>query len=151
MSNMINNRRRFLFGAAALLAAPAIARASSLMPVSMLNPILWGDGVHDDAPALQRIIDRGIRNGFVSLPHEGMYRISRPLIMRTNGPVNVYARHAPILLDASVPVAFDIKPTSDSARVNFYGLYIDARSRLLSPSTPLATPPEIFRESVSLS
>jgi len=34
MSLFVPSRRRFLFGAAALIAAPAIARAGSLMPIS---------------------------------------------------------------------------------------------------------------------
>ena len=45
------SRRIFLGG---LLAAPAIVRASSLMPIWTPKPfILWADGVHDDHPGLQ--------------------------------------------------------------------------------------------------
>lgn len=48
------SRRRFLFGASALLMAPAIAGAESLMPISTLGhaPRYWGDGTHDDKPNL---------------------------------------------------------------------------------------------------
>lgn len=35
------NRRSLLIGAASLLAAPAIVRASSLMPVVPLRPAIW--------------------------------------------------------------------------------------------------------------
>ena len=39
---MIPSRRRFLLGAGALLAAPSIVRASSLMPVSVIDPqAIW--------------------------------------------------------------------------------------------------------------
>lgn len=70
----MNNRRRFLFGAAALLAAPAIARASSLMPVSDWSrlPLYWGDGVHDDTPYIQAALDKlapGHNMTFVARPH----------------------------------------------------------------------------------
>jgi len=45
----IPSRRRFLFGAAAFLAAPAIVRVASIMPVSVQNPFmdfhLGGDSV----------------------------------------------------------------------------------------------------------
>lgn len=50
----VPSRRRFLFAAGALLAAPSIARAASLMPISTMGhpPRYWGDGIHDDAPNL---------------------------------------------------------------------------------------------------
>jgi len=38
MTIMLSKRRGFLFGAGSLLMAPAIVRASSLMPVSVLKP-----------------------------------------------------------------------------------------------------------------
>jgi pectin methylesterase-like acyl-CoA thioesterase len=38
MSNLILPRRKFLIGLGALIAAPAIARASSLMPVKVMVP-----------------------------------------------------------------------------------------------------------------
>jgi len=38
---IVPSRRSFLGGAALLLAAPAIVRASSLMPVSVPRPITW--------------------------------------------------------------------------------------------------------------
>jgi hypothetical protein len=42
-------RRSFLAG---LLAAPAIVRASSLMPLYVPSLVLYGDGIHDDTLAL---------------------------------------------------------------------------------------------------
>jgi hypothetical protein len=42
-------RRSFLAG---LLAAPAIVRASSLMPLYVPPLVLYGDGIHDDTQAL---------------------------------------------------------------------------------------------------
>lgn len=57
-------RREFLRGMGGILAAgvaPAFIGADVLMPVKkiLLPPttILWGDGVHDDAPALQAFIN----------------------------------------------------------------------------------------------
>ena len=49
------NRRTALFTVSAFLAAPAIARAATLMAISAPRPILWSDGVHDDAPALNAL------------------------------------------------------------------------------------------------
>ena len=45
------NRRFFLSG---LIAAPAVIAADRLMPVrSSIIPVVWGDGIHDDAPGLE--------------------------------------------------------------------------------------------------
>lgn len=67
MTRVILPRRRFLFGAAAAVAAaslaPAIVRAANLMPISTRNPVLWGDGVHDDTSALQAMIRDAARKG----------------------------------------------------------------------------------------
>lgn len=38
MNLIVPSRRRFLFGAAAVLAAPAIIRVAQLMPISVLQP-----------------------------------------------------------------------------------------------------------------
>jgi hypothetical protein len=53
-------RRGFLLG---LLAAPAIVRASSLMPIYVPPLIFYGDAIHDDTEALQAWVsgDRRIR------------------------------------------------------------------------------------------
>jgi hypothetical protein len=42
---IVPSRRGFLFGAGALLAAPAIVRASNLMPVSVLPTQWWSAGI----------------------------------------------------------------------------------------------------------
>jgi hypothetical protein len=49
-------RRHFLRLAASTAIAPALARA---IPVDAapLPPMLWGDGINDDAPALQALLD----------------------------------------------------------------------------------------------
>jgi len=52
------NRRSFLTACLATLSAPAIVRASSLMPLSVRLPILWGDGLHDDTEAFHRLLVR---------------------------------------------------------------------------------------------
>lgn len=61
-------RRTLLTGLGAIIAAPAIVRASSLMPVKAWRtmPMLWGDGVHDDTAALQ-----AFANGDVVMTFEG--------------------------------------------------------------------------------
>jgi hypothetical protein len=46
---ILPSRRRFLLGAGALIAAPSIVRASSLMPVS----VLYGGPVKGSMPAWQ--------------------------------------------------------------------------------------------------
>lgn len=78
------NRRGFLAGILACAAAPAIARAASLMPVKALESgvlvpdlelgvyainfealqvdafrraVLYGDGIHDDTKAVQALLD----------------------------------------------------------------------------------------------
>lgn len=47
------SRRSFLGGALMIAAASLVPVAAFTNPV----PILWGDGEHDDAPALQALID----------------------------------------------------------------------------------------------
>ena len=50
------DRRALLRG---LVAAPAVVAIGSLMPVRSIErliPTLWGDGVHDDAPALSAMM-----------------------------------------------------------------------------------------------
>lgn len=62
----MNRRQLFKLGAATL-AAPAIVRATSLMPIYVPPKlILWEDGIHDDWEAAQAVIYSGIvydRNG----------------------------------------------------------------------------------------
>ncbi len=65
-------RRTFLTGIAGVIAAPAIVRASSLMPVRTIPPTLWGDGIHDDTAALQWLLNSGKPVKLVG----GTYRIS---------------------------------------------------------------------------
>jgi hypothetical protein len=48
----IPKRRGFLLGAGALLMAPAIVRASSLMPTSALNLVEQVDMIHQGRPGL---------------------------------------------------------------------------------------------------
>jgi hypothetical protein len=56
------NRRGFLAGMLAAAAAPAIVRAESMMrlyvPPQSIVPVLWGDGIHDDAPGLEALLNR---------------------------------------------------------------------------------------------
>lgn len=66
-------RRGFLVG---LLAAPSIVSAASIMRVAPYS-IIWGDGIHDDTAAIQRLIDRG--DFFGQDYGAGRFRISRGL------------------------------------------------------------------------
>lgn len=84
---MKNSRRGFLFGAtAALLAAPAIARASSLMPCSV-PPVFWGDGIHDDSAALQWEIDRAERAGQPMVIADRVMRIDKTLRVKADDAI----------------------------------------------------------------
>ena len=59
---MTIQRRGFLAAMFAAAAAPAIVRADSLMRVFVPKTgivTLWGDGIHDDASALQYWLDGG--------------------------------------------------------------------------------------------
>lgn len=54
------SRRGFLGAMLAAAAAPAFVKSDSLMRIVVPRPVLltlWGDGVHDDAQAIQALID----------------------------------------------------------------------------------------------
>lgn len=51
----------------------------------MTPPTLYGDGVHDDAPALQALIDAG-----KALP-SGVFRLSRALVIPPRPPQDAAA------------------------------------------------------------
>lgn len=77
------NRRAFLFGTSALVAAAVIPA-----PVmALVEPHLYGDGIHDDTVALQAFIDREFARvasdgGTVFIPH-GTYLISGTMRLGT--------------------------------------------------------------------
>lgn len=50
-------RRLFASGLLTALAAPAVIRTPGVLMALAPKLILWGDGVHDDAPALQGLLD----------------------------------------------------------------------------------------------
>jgi hypothetical protein len=71
------SRRSVLFG---LIAAPIVVRPGLLMPVRVDVPWIVGDGVHDDAPGLQALIDGG------------RYKVSRSFVghaSRVDGAVRI--------------------------------------------------------------
>lgn len=86
------NRRSLLIGLGSALLAPAIVRASSLMPLREYVPILWGDGIHDDSDGLQACLDRKPYrwNGLIQRSLDGdtvavpsaAYRTTRTIIVR---------------------------------------------------------------------
>ncbi len=57
---MIASRRGFLFGASAFLAAPAIVRVSSLMPISVRPPLLTVPINYVDALAASMVETKAI-------------------------------------------------------------------------------------------
>lgn len=94
------SRRGFMGALLAAAVAPAIVRASSLMPIHVPKIILpsymtlWGDGLHDDQPALQALIAGGLvvdkagkliepREGTLYLP-AGTYAISNAITLKKN-------------------------------------------------------------------
>jgi hypothetical protein len=91
----MTTRRGFLGALLAAAVAPAIVRASSLMPIYVPKIILpsyltlWGDGVHDDQHAIQTLLAGGLvadklgrlieqQDGVVYLP-VGSYALGRDL------------------------------------------------------------------------
>lgn len=94
---MLTTRRRFLGAILATCVAPAIVRASSLMPLVVradVAPglILYADGIHDDTAALQALLDGKQVLNVLGEPmprfaepllRGGMYRITDTLIFRS--------------------------------------------------------------------
>lgn len=81
------SRRRFLFGAAAALILPELLlpkRTFFLPPSGGWSPMLWGDGIHDDREALQRLVDAQLRAGpLITLPR-GKFAVSSAVVIHTN-------------------------------------------------------------------
>lgn len=95
---IIPSRRGFLFGAAAVALAPAIVRASNLMPISVLKPPrLWGDGIHDDTEALEWFIEKEALTGHVRIP-KAVYLIKRTVDVRAKD-ADVDIERSTFLLD----------------------------------------------------
>lgn len=84
------NRRGFMGSILALGLAPAIVRASSLMPVIARIPdslILYGDGIHDDTKAMQAFLDgQRVLNADGTVRGSGIrsetFLLSGPLLIR---------------------------------------------------------------------
>jgi hypothetical protein len=91
---IIPSRRRFLLGAGALLAAPAIVRVASLMPVSVIEPEVtiwnaeWGPPLSDDWRYADRTFvttgyplqpgETVTLSGFDAPDHNGTWRVVSP-------------------------------------------------------------------------
>lgn len=69
---IVPSRRRFLLGAGAVLAAPSIVRAASLMPVSVLEPEKWTYTVRYTEPVVDIPLLRGLRPGDVITITDGI-------------------------------------------------------------------------------
>lgn len=108
------DRRALLTGISALLCAPAIVRASSLMPIRSLVPILWLDGIHDDTEALAAF------NAFlpckVSSSFRGIAHRSKDLILFKDA-------------DFCVPNGLEME-TTHAARFDIYDCTVRNRSKL---------------------
>jgi hypothetical protein len=77
-------RRSFLTGLIAAMAAPSIARADNLMPIStrlLQAPKFWGDGIHCDAAAIQWALDHA-KGGTVMPPAGFAFPLRGALIKR---------------------------------------------------------------------
>jgi hypothetical protein len=96
---MNTSRRGFLAGLAALVAAPAIVRVSSIMPVKAVPPLskwytLWGDGVHDDTAGVdamlrgESVFHRGL-GVLIGMEHDGGHIYFPPGIYRKRGPLDI--------------------------------------------------------------
>ena len=96
-------RREFLRGMGGILAAgvaPAFIGADVLMPVKKIllpdTPILWGDGIHDDAPALQAFIrgervlraSGGLFDGYFSA---GVMRLESTITLSGPNRIGIYS------------------------------------------------------------
>lgn len=96
MSLIQPTRRGLIAGLASLVAAPALVRAESLMPISVLPlPHIVGDGVHDDWAGIQALLNGepytvadgcGIQRGGIQRGWHGgvsfgnnVYYLSRPV------------------------------------------------------------------------
>lgn len=80
---MINlSRRGFLVSSLALAAVTASPVAMALSG----RPQLWADGVHDDGPALQWLIDEAARTGRPFVMENGYFNTRQMLHLR--GPVS---------------------------------------------------------------
>lgn len=100
------SRRSFLKGLAGILAAasaPAILPNGIIMPIRQLwtpdKLILWGDGEHDDAVALQAFVDGyevfrpdGESVGWII--HNGFFTVSMPIELGVDGLRVAGPRHA---------------------------------------------------------
>lgn len=97
------HRRTFLIGLGAALSAPAVVKADGLMRLRQTFPILWGDGVHDDAEALEAALNgRGARwRGRLLVPGapveiaDGRFKLSRMIWLRDGANGNVL-RNSPL-------------------------------------------------------
>jgi hypothetical protein len=102
------SRRGVLLGLGAMMAAPALVRASSLMPV-VSHLVLWNNGVHDDTAAFQAVLDGGtvlLRDGSVVAAPEGLtVRLSAPGVVRR--PLTI--RRCDLRLDAGVECALRVE------------------------------------------
>jgi hypothetical protein len=79
MTLAIPSRRGFLFGASAFLAAPAIVRVASIMPVSVVSrepevPYYVARRFLSWAEAVQRYADRSLNEPMIIYAHENFAR-----------------------------------------------------------------------------
>jgi hypothetical protein len=87
----VSTRRGFLGAVLALAAAPAIVKASSLMPIYVPKLVLWGDGVTDDSAALQAFIGGSpiIYNGSILRALDGHIRLPAGEFLLASAPLQI--------------------------------------------------------------
>lgn len=133
-------RRGFLLGVGALLAAPAIAKADSLMQISsrVLTPKLWGDGIHDDTFALQALLDKQVETGTIVVP-SGDYLITKTLEIRDAQRARVVMNSVRMTVGAPVDMILTVSNAAGSEFHNCHFNMTDVRKCgiwLTNPDAP---------------
>lgn len=83
------SRRKFLISLTAAFAAPAIVKATSLMPIRAYLATIYGDGIHDDAEGINALLRGDKVKNFAGLRWDGAMlhfpertcRIESPIFM----------------------------------------------------------------------
>lgn len=122
---MIPTRRLFFLGAAALVAAPSLVRASSLMPVSVWDrqPRYYGDGIRSDLPHLQWLLDRAKPGEAIRLKPAATYYIGDSIkVAKSNTILHAEGSEINLALfpeNMRAPVFTILNQEADSCDISF--------------------------------
>ncbi len=111
---MILGRRKFLIG---LAAVPAVIAMPVSFGVSEIVPHLWGDGIHDDADALQWLMDTSKSLDKDFFLTNGRFYISRDLIYRGRC---VSVQHCTFLMPKGHNVTLRAEPSESGLIANCF-------------------------------